>query len=93
MAEPQPGQCLAGGTGLRSALENRTDPIYTLDEHVRNIIIDVTDSKIIRRSDRGRGDEHTPVPGGQITRIWQSLAETGQAPVRRGSPLRFDTRW
>lgn len=68
-------------------------PIYTLHEHVRNLIVDVTDSKIIRRSDRGRGKEHTPVPRGQITRTWHSLAETGQAPVRRGSPLRLRTPW
>jgi hypothetical protein len=63
-------------------------PVYTLHEHVRNFIVGVTDTEIARQSDRGRSDDQTRIPRGQVQRIWQSLTDTGQAPHMQGV-LRF----
>lgn len=39
---------------------NAGTSVYTLKRNVRNVITGVTDSRIERRSDEGRGDRHTP---------------------------------
>jgi hypothetical protein len=67
---------------------NAGTPIYTLKEEVRNFIVEVTDSEIVRRSDQGRGDQQTRISRTQISHIWTALAETGEARYDR-RVLRF----
>lgn len=52
-------------------------PVYTLKRNVRNIITNVTDSKIERRSDEGRAAEHSPVTRAVIENLWSALLHDG----------------
>ncbi len=52
-------------------------PIYTLTRSVRNIITDVTDTRISRRSDAGRSEVHTAVTRSMIERLWEALLRDG----------------
>jgi hypothetical protein len=56
---------------------NAGTPVYTLKRNVRNIITNVTDSKIERRSDEGRADEHAPVRRHMIEKLWEALLRDG----------------
>lgn len=51
--------------------------IYTLKRNVRNIITGVTESRIERRSDEGRGEEHAPVTRKMIENLWDALQRDG----------------
>jgi hypothetical protein len=58
-------------------MDERRNTVYTLKRNVRNVITNVSDSRIERRSDEGRSEEHAPVNRKMIEDLWEALHRDG----------------
>lgn len=63
-------------------------PVYTLKRNVRNLITNVTDTRIERRSDEPRGAGDAPVSRRKIEELWTALLHDGHTR-NVPSPLYF----